>query len=86
VCDAETGAVARWFPGPPQGELVVAGSHLMVHALDGTSVWDPLTGARLLNDPGFAPQRYHPGAGVFVSTNASGDLFIVSKLVDRRLD
>jgi hypothetical protein len=83
VCDAETGGVARWFPGPRKGELVVHGPHLVVHSAEGTSVWDPASGERLLHDPGFAPQRFHPGAGAFLSTNATGDLFVLSRLVDR---
>lgn len=83
VCDADSGAMVRWFPGPARGELAMAGKHLLVHNADGTSVWDPVSGARLLHDPGFAPQRYHPGASAFVSTNVTGDFFVLSRLVAR---
>jgi hypothetical protein len=82
VCDAVGGEQLGWFPGPA-GELLVAGDWLVSLASDATSVWDVATGERLVEDRSLAPQRYHRGAGVFVTTNPGGELFVLSRLVRR---
>lgn len=81
VCDAASGALLRWFPGVPRGELVAAGPYLVALTPDGAQVFDPDSGVRLLDDRSLVPQRYHPGAGAFVSTNPGGDFFVLSRLV-----
>jgi len=76
--DVASGEPLRWFPGP-QGPLV-HDAYLFSMDQSGVSVWDSSTGERLLHDAGFQPQRYHPGARQFLSTNPEADLFVVSRL------
>ncbi len=77
--DVTTGQRLTWFPGP-SGWLAYDRHLFSCDARTGTAVFDIKTGERLLLDPGFYPQRYHPGAHCFVSTRPDGEFFILSQL------
>jgi hypothetical protein len=83
IHDAIDGTLVRWFAGVARGELAVAGDRLFGWTADGTQLWDLARGERLLEDRGLVPQRYHAGAGCFVTTNREGDLFVRSVVAAR---
>lgn len=88
--DAVSGEERGWFPGPevapPAGrewrdKLADFGGRLIfdrylfaISEQFGTAVWNHQTGARLLQDPNFAPIAYHPGTREFLTILADGML------------
>ncbi len=78
--DVETGKELRWFAGPdvefrpgepwsvkPADALVFDTYLFSFSTTNGTSVWDIVTGERLLRDSSFCPLRYHHGAKQFLT-------------------
>lgn len=62
IFDAGTGVELHTFAGP-QGALFSAGRRLYAAAPDGLDIWDPFTGDRTGQVPGFTPTHHHRGAG-----------------------
>ena len=60
--DIESGRLVRWFAGPT-GSFTFDRHLFSCSASEGTSVWDVVTGDRLLHDPAFCPTVYHPARG-----------------------
>ena len=71
IFDVTTGKQVRWFPGP-KGTLVFDGFLFSFDDSEGTSVWDIVTGERLLYDPTLLPLGYHPRSKTFLSIRESG--------------
>ena len=71
--DIESGRLVRWFAGPMG--CFVFDRHLFSYSVsDGTSVWDVMTGERLLREPSLCPTVYHPGVGQFFTVMPDGRL------------
>jgi hypothetical protein len=91
IVDARKGEAIRWFPGPlvrlpkawpPRhlGNSLFFDTYLFAvddHA--GTTVWDIVSGERLLADREVKPWRYHPDSKEFLTVNPDG--FCISRLV-----
>lgn len=71
IFDARTGEELRWFAGPA-GRLAYDKYLLAFGEAMGTSIWDAVTGERLLEDADTRPVRYHPGAKAFLSMKETG--------------
>ena len=71
--DITSGRLVRWFPGPV-GSFVFDHHLFSFSASGGTSVWDVVTGERLLHDRSFCPTVYHPGVQQFVTVTPDGRL------------
>jgi hypothetical protein len=84
IFNAVSGEEERWFPGPRE-DLVCDGPLFSFDAAEGMSVWDVAGGERLLQEAGFCPNRYHPGAKVFLSLRPDG-LVQVSRLRGRPIN
>jgi hypothetical protein len=67
--DAATRAEIRRFEGP-RGALFADGRHLYAAAPDGLETWDPSTGRRIGQQPGFVPSRHDPATGSFAAVEA----------------
>ncbi len=66
MCDADTGRETAAFAGPT-GALFADGRRLYAAAATGLEVWDPDTGERTGQLPGFVPARHHRRAGELAS-------------------
>jgi len=73
-----SGEETHWFPVAGRGELE-CDDWLMSMQDEGTDLFDPETGERVLSEPGFRPGAYHPGTKTFLSWH-DGDATI-SRLV-----
>ncbi len=74
VYDADTGTLLRRFAGPAQGFASVPPHLVAFEDQQGTSVWDPATGERLLHDPSFVPVAAHPTSHELLSRCPDGEL------------
>ncbi len=81
IFDSDSGKLKRWFAGP-QGSFTFDGYLFSYAAESGISVWDVITGERLLQDNTFCPTCYHHGAHGFITIMANG-CFRLSRLSDK---
>jgi hypothetical protein len=65
IYDIQSGEQIRWFPGP-KGALVYDDYLFSLDDGDGASVWDAVTGERLLHDTEMHALAYHPGSKEFL--------------------
>lgn len=80
IHDAETGELLRSFAGPAR-QLVFDSPYLVAFDRDtGASLWDPLSGERLLQDPAVVPDSYHPTSRRFLTRRPHG--LRLSRMVD----
>ncbi len=92
--DVATSTSLDWFPGPDvaphhvwpprsgrSGWIVYNRYLFAISPEHGTSVWDIVTGERLLHDAAFVPLRYRRGAAQFLTLHEDGSITI-SHLVD----
>ncbi len=80
IFDVTTGSQIRWFPGP-KGTLAFD-EYLFSWASEGISVWDIVSGERLVIDNSLHPVGYHPGSKCFLSIEENGALKL-SRLATR---
>lgn len=73
IFDVRSGQRERWFAGP-KGSLVFDEYLFAFDPQEGMAVWDPVTGERLLQEPGFCPAGYHPRSKHFLSLRGDGRL------------
>lgn len=66
IFDAATGTTTARFAGP-SGPLHSDGRRLYSSGTEGLEAWDPQTGERTGQVPGFIPTRYHPASGQFAA-------------------
>jgi hypothetical protein len=66
IFDAATGTTTARFAGP-SGPLHSDGRRLYSSGTACLEAWDPQTGERTGQVPGFFPTRYHPASGQFAA-------------------